>query len=43
MAARIIINPSTFKNGKDAMCVAFNERFRIAMEQYGFELEIEGG
>lgn len=34
---RIVINPSTFRNRKDALCVAFNERFRIAMEQYGFE------
>jgi hypothetical protein len=38
---RIVINPSTFKNGKDALCVAFNERFRIAMEQYGFEPQSE--
>ena len=41
MAARIVINPSTFKNSKDALCVAFNERFRIAMEQYGFEPQSE--
>jgi len=41
MAARIVINPSTFRNKKDAMCVAFNERFRIAMEQYGFEPQSE--
>lgn len=33
---RIIINPTTFKNQKDALCVAFNERFRIAMERYGW-------
>lgn len=33
---RIVINPSTFRNSKDALCVAFNERFRIAMEQYGW-------
>ena len=38
---RIVINPSTFKNSKDALCVAFNERFRIAMEQYGFEPQSE--
>jgi hypothetical protein len=38
---RIVINPSTFKNSKDALCVAFNERFRIAMEQYGFEPKSE--
>ena len=41
MAARIIINPSTFKNEKSALCVAMNERFRIAMEQYGFEPQSE--
>jgi len=35
--ARIVINPTTFKNQKDALCVAFNERFRIAMEMYGWE------
>lgn len=34
---RIVINPTTFKNQKDALCVAFNERFRIWMEQHGFE------
>ena len=38
---RIVINPTTFRNGKDALCVAFNERFRIAMEQYGFEPQSE--
>jgi hypothetical protein len=38
---RIVINPSTFRNRKDALCVAFNERFRIAMEQYGFEPKSE--
>ena len=41
MAARIVINPSTFKNEKSALCVAMNERFRIAMEQYGFEPQSE--
>lgn len=41
MAARIIINPSTFRNEKSALCVAMNERFRIAMEQYGFEPQSE--
>lgn len=39
--ARIVINPTTFKNEKDALCVAFNERFRIAMEQYDFSPESE--
>ena len=38
---RIVINPSTFRNKKDAMCVAWNERFRIAMEQYGWEPQSE--
>lgn len=38
---RIVINPSTFRNRKDALCVAFNERFRIAMEQYGWVPESE--
>lgn len=38
---RIVINPTTFRNRKDALCVAFNERFRIAMEQYGFEPKSE--
>lgn len=38
---RIVINPSTFRNKKDALCVAFNERFRIAMEQYGFDPQSE--
>ena len=33
---RIVVNPTTFRNSKDALCVAFNERFRIAMEQYGW-------
>lgn len=39
--ARIVINPTTFRNSKDALCVAFNERFRIAMEQYGWEPQAE--
>lgn len=39
--ARIVINPTTFKNGKDALCVAFNERFRIWMEAYGFNPKSE--
>ena len=34
---RIVINPSTFKNKKDALCVAFNEAFRVLMELNGFE------
>lgn len=34
--ARIVINPTTFKNRKDALCVAFDEGFRIIMEQTAF-------
>ena len=34
---RIVINPSTFRNKKDALCVAYNEGFRILMELNGFE------
>lgn len=34
---RIVINPTTFHNRKDALCVAFNEAFRIIMEMNGFE------
>lgn len=41
MAARIVINPKCFKDDRDCLCVAFNERFRIAMEQYGFEPQSE--
>lgn len=29
---RIVINPSVFRDDKDALCVAFNEAFRIVME-----------
>ena len=35
--ARIIINPQVFKDSRDAMCVAFNEGFRILMEANGFD------
>lgn len=38
---RIVINPTTFKNKKDALCVAFNEGFRVWMETNGFEPESE--
>ena len=34
---RIVINPSTFRNSKDAMCVAFNEAFRLVMEEMEFD------
>lgn len=33
---RIVINPAVFKDKRDALCVAFNERFRIYMEQNDF-------
>ena len=35
--ARIVINPSTFRNKKDALCVAFDEGFRLVMEYMGFD------
>lgn len=38
---RIVINPTTFKNSKDALCVAFNEGFRLWMEATGFEPQSE--
>jgi len=34
---RIVINPTTFKNKKDALCVAFNEGFRLWMEANDFQ------
>ena len=34
---RIVVNPSTFHNEKDAMCVAWNEALRIVMEETGFD------
>ena len=34
---RIVVNPSTFKNEKDALCVAFDEGFRLVMEYMDFE------
>lgn len=34
---RIVINPSTFHNEKDALCVAYNEALRIVMEENGFD------
>ena len=33
---RIVINPSVFHDDKDALCVAFNEAFRIVMEEMEF-------
>lgn len=38
---RIVINPTTFRNSKDALCVAFNEGFRLWMEATGFEPQSE--
>ena len=35
--ARIVINPTTFSNRKDALCVSFDEGFRIVMEANGFD------
>lgn len=34
---RVVINPTTFKNEKDGLCVAFNEAFRILMEVNSFD------
>lgn len=34
---RVVINPSTFRNEKDGLCVAFNEAFRILMQVNGFD------
>lgn len=34
---RIVINPQVFNDKRDALCVAFNEAFRVVMEMNGFE------
>ena len=34
---RVVINPQVFKDSRDAMCVAWNETFRILMEVNGFD------
>ena len=34
---RIVINPQVFNDRRDALCVAFNEAFRLVMEANGFE------
>lgn len=34
---RVVINPTTFKNEKDGLCIAFNESFRIIQEINGFD------
>ena len=38
---RIVINPTTFRNSTDAMCVAFNEGFRVWMEVNDFQPQSE--
>lgn len=38
---RIVINPTTFHNKKDALCVAFNEGFRVWMEANDFQPQSE--
>lgn len=35
--ARIIVNPKVFSDRRDALCVAWNEAFRIVMEMNGFD------
>lgn len=34
---RIVINPQVFNDKRDALCVTFNEAFRVVMELNGFE------
>lgn len=34
---RIVINPKVFGDKRDALCVAFNEAFRVVMEENAFE------
>lgn len=34
---RIVVNPTVFEDDKDALCVAFNEAFRIVMEDMAFD------
>ena len=34
---RIVINPAVFHDKRDAACVAWNEAFRLVMEENGFE------
>jgi len=35
--ARIVINPKVFGDARDAKCVAWNEAFRVVMEDMSFE------
>lgn len=34
---RIVVNPSTFRDERDALCVGWNEALRVAMEAMGYE------
>lgn len=34
---RIVLNPAVFHDKRDALCVAFNEAFRVVMEDNGFD------
>ena len=38
---RIVVNPTTFRNSKDAACVAYNEAIRVFMEANGYEPQSE--
>lgn len=38
---RIVINPKCFEDNRDCLCVAFNEAFRIVMEDLDFRPEAE--
>ena len=38
---RIVINPSVFHDERDALCVSFNEAFRLVMEDLDFRPEAE--
>ena len=39
--ARIVINPACLHDSRDRLCVAFNEAFRVVMEDTGFEPQSE--
>ena len=34
---RIVVNPKVFRDSRDALCVAYNEAYRVAMEGLGFD------
>ena len=38
---RIVINPAVFEDKRDALCVAWDEAIRVAMESMGFEPQSE--